>query len=341
MSNSVFISTVSAKQMAREAEISAGIIRELRELLEAEREQNAALKEKLASAKAGAKTRQRRDRRRVARLSAQLQQENKDYDTLVVSYDRIWMENKGLKSGLEEEKAEHDHTIQLLKQEKAETQRIWDHYNSTYDAWRAMRDECDTLLARCEEREAEVKELRERNADLSEKVAVEQEQVAFLQKMATERPAATACGTTPFLPHEEVAKHLRALGYEESYLSCGPLDFEWKTLLAQKLNFHVRLLRGFPEADEASQEVRFLQHASHAHLRQLMQGLVAGEMLPVECNLGDDTGPEVARDRELNAIREQTPFVMICNPELQREFLLRWRHHHKRLPGGYRVSDLD
>ena len=318
MSNSLFISTVSAKQMAREAEINVGIIRELRQLLETEREQNKALKAKVASAR----TSKRRRQRQVAKLRAALCTEHKDYEELGADYDRIWTENRQLKSELEREK--HD------------AQRMWDNYNETYDAWAAMRGECDTLLARCEEREAEIARLRERNADLSEKIAVEQDQVAYFKNKLTEPRERSAAEIAPFLPHAEVVKHLRALGYSDPYLRCGPLDFEWRTLLAHKLNFHVRLLRGFPAADEGEQEERYIRGASDSQLRGLMQHVAVGELLPEEVCLNPEE-----EDTELNFIRRTDPLQMTQDPELMRRFLLRWRHHHKRLPGGYRVSDLE
>lgn len=324
MSNSLFISTVSAKQMAREAEINVGIIRELRQLLETEREQNAVLKAKVAAAKAAARCGKRRRQRQVAKLRAALCTEHKDYEELGADYDRIWTENRQLKSGLEKEK--HD------------AQRMWDNYNETYDAWAAMRSECDTLLARCEEREAEIGQLRERNADLNEKIAVEQDQVAYFKNKLTEPRERSAAEIAPFLPHAEVVKHLRALGYSEPYLRCGPLDFEWRTLMAQKLNFHVRLLRGFPAADEGEQEERYIRGATDSQLRGLMQHVGVGELLPGSASV---TPLQDEEDAELNWIRQHDPTQMTLDPELMRRFLLRWRHHHKRLPGGYRVSDLD
>ena len=73
--SSLFISTVPAKQMARELEISAAIINELNRLLYEERAKSEALAAQLASADAalaGAKAKARRVRRRNQRHKAAL-----------------------------------------------------------------------------------------------------------------------------------------------------------------------------------------------------------------------------------------------------------------------------
>ena len=372
MSKSLFISTVSAKQMAREAEISAGIVRELRQLLEAERARSDRLESKLAATVARAKTRDRRQRRRLARSQAELEKAHAMYDNVSRSLSRVVCENTTLKYGqtgksqaelerevhslkaaLDEERWEHDRTLEMLKEEREKTEaekyrsdRIWDDYNQTYDAWQTMRNECETLTARCEEREAEIADLRATRSEQQAEVTfgVQDTWGYRVRDSATAQLNRPDAEIAPFLPYEEVVKHLRALGYDENFLSCTALDLEWKAMLAQKLAFHTRLLRGFPTPDEAIQESMYICGATDKQLRELMQQLPAGELLPIPWSPGmnpEDEDPVIQRDKELNSIRQNTPIVMTLSEDLMREFLLRWRAHHKRLPGGLRVSDLD
>jgi hypothetical protein len=112
-------------------------------------------------------------------------------------------------------------------------------------------------------------------------------------------------------------------------------------MLSKKLSFHTRLLGRLPVPGDAAREEDYIRRASANDLHILMNALTPGELLPVRPYLDPEEGTDgMIRDSELNCMREHNPIEMTIDTELVREFLLRWRWHHKRLPGGYTVPDL-
>jgi hypothetical protein len=277
----LFISTVPAKQMARELEISAGMINELNRLLYEERARNEALAAELYAAKATVRTQRRKRQRKAAKLRSRV------------------AELEGVVEG-----------------EKQRAEEAYDNYLNCYRAWEYQKEECDVLTARCEEREKEIAEMRAR--------------------------ARSEVDLVPFTPDADVARRLRYLGYPKSFVTCTYYDFEWKTMLSKKLIFHTRLLGRLPTPGEAMREEDYIRGASADELRILMNAVAPGELLPVRACLNPEEEDEaVDRDRELNYIRQNNPVQMTHDTELMREFLLRWRWHHKRLPGGHTVPEME
>ena len=282
MSNSLFISTIPAKQMSRELEISAGIINELKRLLYEERARTEDLENRLDAAKANARRQQRKRQRKAAKLRAR-----------AAELER------------------------LVEAEKQRADEAYDDYSASYRAWEFQKEECDTLTARCEEREKEIAEMRTYYSQLSD--------VNFVS----------------FTHHADVARYLQYLGYPSSFVSCTSQDFEWKAMLSKKLSFHTRLLGRLPIPGDAVREEDYIHRASADDLRTLMNALTPGELLPVRTYLDhEEESEDMRRDNELNYMGQHNPIEMTLDTDLMREFLLRWRWHHKRLPGGYTVPDL-
>jgi hypothetical protein len=273
--------------MARELEISAGIINELRQLLHEERARTAELQDELYAAKARARTQRRKRQRKATKLRKH-----------VAELERV------------------------VEGEKQRADEAWDNYISAHRACEFHREECDFLTARCEEREKEIAEMR---AHYSQENKTRSE-VDFVS----------------FTHHPDVMRYLRYLGYHKSFVSCAPDDFEWKAMLSKKLSFHTRLLGRLPVPGDAVREEEYIRRASPNDLHILMNALTPGELLPVRPYLDpEEVTDGMIRDCELNCMREHNPTEMTIDTELVREFLLRWRWHHKRLPGGYTVPDLE
>ncbi len=137
----------------------------------------------------------------------------------------------------------------------------------------------------------------------------------------------------------EAQLYLRYFGYSEEYIACGSRDLEWMTVLYSRLQTHTRLLRGLPDPLQAAREVGWLQRACDSDLSVQMWALSPYELLPVPpypLN-PEEADPAVVRDYELNALKHSGE--MVGRTDLWREFLIRWRHYHKRLPNQYAVEE--
>jgi hypothetical protein len=258
----------------------------MRRLLDAERDRSNILAAELHAAKRGARTERRKRQRKAAKLRTRV------------------AELEGVVEG-----------------EKQRADEAYDNHLNCYRAWEFQKEECDTLTARCEEREAEIAEMRAHAKREHERSDVD---------------------LVAFTPHPEVVWRLRYLGYSNSFVCCTYYDFEWKAMLSKKLTFHTRLLGRLPMPGDVAREEDYIRAASADELRTLMNAVAPGELLPVRPCLNPEEEDEVVdRDRELNYIRQIHPTQMTLDTELMREFLLRWRWHHKRLPGGYTVPDME
>ena len=139
----LFISTVPAKQMARELEICSAMINELNRLLYEERAKSEALAAQLHAAKASARTERRKRQRKAAKLRAKISELNDRAD----EFERYSYE-----------------LSHVVEEEKERADEFADDYANVLRRYQFRREECDILRARCEEREAEIAEMRRHRA---------------------------------------------------------------------------------------------------------------------------------------------------------------------------------